>query len=157
MAINLITAGTKVYYAVEETAGTRPNNMASYTQIIGLKSIPEMNPEPEALETTELEEEVQKTYVAGLKDPGGALPFLINLRDDTADAWDNLVKAYETGIKTGLETWFYVQPKGLSRGWFFTGEPSEMGIPSMEVNAVLEANVYITPTSAPQKLDPPTT
>jgi hypothetical protein len=149
MAIDLSTAGTKVYYAVEKTAGTRPTAAADYVQIKGLKSIPEMNPEPESLETTELEETEYKTYINGLKDLGGALTFTMNLRNDTKKGWKDMYGKYKTGIETGLETWFCIVNPGLDEDLFFTGEPAPLGMPGMEVNSVLESNVYITPTNAP--------
>ena len=53
MAIDLSTAGVKLYRAVETTPGTRPTT--GYTHVPGIKSIPELNPEPDNLETTTLE------------------------------------------------------------------------------------------------------
>ena len=54
MAINLSTAGIHLYYAVESTKGTRPTAKSVYTDLVGVKSIPSMNPAPETLETTDL-------------------------------------------------------------------------------------------------------
>ena len=39
---------------------------------------------------------------------------------------------------------------GLTKALYFTGKPSPMGMPGMEVSAVLETTLYITPTGAPQ-------
>ena len=48
-AIAMSTAGVTVNYAVEATAGTRPTT--GYIKIPSIKSVPEMNPSPETLET----------------------------------------------------------------------------------------------------------
>ena len=64
MAINLSTAGVKLAYAVEETAGARP--ASGYTRIYGAKSTPSLNPSPDTLETTTLDETEYKTYIDGL-------------------------------------------------------------------------------------------
>ena len=76
MGIALSTAGVTVGYAVETVKGTRPTS--GYTLIPDIKEVPEMNPEPETLETTTLAETEFKTYIEGLKDLGGALAFTAN-------------------------------------------------------------------------------
>ena len=45
---------------------------------------------------------------------------------------------------------------GLTKALYFTGQPSAMGMPAMEVSAVLETTLYITPTGAPQWAAKPT-
>ena len=154
MAINLSTAGVQLHYAVEETAGTRPTT--GYTRIYGIKSTPSLNPSPETLETTTLDELEYKTYVDGLKDLGGALEFTFNLTEELIEAWDALMTAYETGKASGKATWFTIVVPGLEESFYFTGNPSEMGLPETSVSAVLEITNYITPTNAPGKFAKPT-
>lgn len=154
MAINLSTAGVQLHYAVEATAGTRPTT--GYTRIYGIKSTPSLNPSPETLETTTLDELEYKTYVDGLKDLGGALEFTFNLTEELIEAWDALMTAYETGKASGKATWFTIVVPGLEESFYFTGNPSEMGLPETSVSAVLEITNYITPTNAPGKFAKPT-
>ena len=146
--IALSTAGVKLWYAVEETAETRPT--ASYTQIPDIKEIPDFNPEPEALEATDLEETEYKFYVAGLKDVGGALGFTANFTDKLQTEWSGIVEAYNTATAAGKRMWFQISHPKLPQAVFFPGEPAAMGLPSMGVNSVLETTVYITPSGAPQ-------
>lgn len=146
-AIAMSTAGVTVNYAVETAAGTRPTT--GYVKIPNIKSVPEMNPSPETLETTDLSQTEFKTYVEGLKDLGGALAFLANFTPDLEDAWQTLLEAYNTGKAAGKAVWFEIKHPGLEKSVFFTGQPSAMGLPAMAVNAVLETNLYITPTNAP--------
>ena len=68
MGIALSTAGVTVGYATETTAGTRPTT--GFKLIPDIKEVPEMNPEPESLETTTLAATEFKTYTEGLKDLG---------------------------------------------------------------------------------------
>jgi hypothetical protein len=136
-----------VGYAVEATKGTRPTT--GFVVIPDIKEVPEMNPEPETLETTTLAETEYKTYIEGLKDLGGALSFIANFTTDLQTAWDELVAEYTTAKADGKSIWFEVKHPGLAKSVFFTGQPSAMGLPSMGVNAVLETNLYITPTNAP--------
>ncbi|MEY8677018.1 hypothetical protein AALI59_12365 [Thomasclavelia cocleata] len=146
-AITMSTAGVTVNYAVEATAGTRPTT--GYIKIPSIKSVPEMNPSPETLETTDLSQTEFKTYVEGLKDLGGALAFLANFTTELEEAWTTLVSAYKTAKESGKAVWFEIKHPGLEKSVFFTGQPSAMGLPAMAVNSVLETNLYITPTNAP--------
>lgn len=145
--IQLSTAGVKLYYAVEESLGTRPTE--GWKEITEIKTIPELNPEPDNLETTTLAETEWRTFIPGLKDPGGALSFTANLTEVSMTEWEDVVEAYETGASTNLATWFVIVIPGLTKSLYFTGQPSPMGMPSIEVSAVLETNLYITPTGAP--------
>lgn len=154
MAINLSTAGVQLQYAVETTAGTRPTT--GYTRIKGIKSTPSLNPSPDALETTTLDELEYKTYIDGLKDVGGAIEFTFNLTEELITAWDALMTAYEAGKVAGKATWFTIVVPGLTNSFYFTGNPSAMGLPETSVNSVLEITNYITPTNAPEKFAKPT-
>lgn len=147
MAIDLSTAGVTLNYAVETTEGTRP--VGGYTKIPGIKSIPELNPEPESLDSTTLEETEYKTYIPGLKDIGGALGFTANLTEEGMTNWDSVVSAYETAAAGNKSMWFCIIVPGLTKALYFKGQPSPMGMPSMEVSSVLEVTLYITPTGAP--------
>ena len=147
MGIAISTAGVTFGYAVESTKGTRPTT--GYTIIPDVKEIPEMNPEPETLETTTLAETEFKTYIEGLKDLGGALSFLANYTSELEEAWGTLVAAYKGAIDEGKATWFEIKHPKLDKSVFFTGQPSAMGLPAMSVGSVLETNLYITPTNAP--------
>lgn len=147
MGIAISTAGVTFGYCVEETAKTRP--VSGYTLIPDIKEIPEMNPEPETLESTVLSETGYKTYIEGLKDLGGALSFLANYTTELETAWSALVEAYVAANAEGKAVWFEVKHPKLDKSVYFTGQPSAMGLPAMSVNSILETNLYITPTNAP--------
>lgn len=154
MAINLSTAGVQLLYAVEKTAGERPTT--GYTRIKGIKSTPSLNPSPESLETTTLDETEYKTYIDGLKDIGGAIEFTFNLTEELMTTWDALMTAYETAKTSNKATWFTIVVPGLTKAFYFTGNPSAMGLPETSVSSVLEITNYITPTNAPEKFAKPT-
>lgn len=143
MAIDLSTAGVTVQYAAETTAGTKPTT--GYTKIPGIKAIPDLNPEPSGLDTTTLEAEEWKTYIQGLKDPGGAIQFTANNTEEFQTAWATLVEAYNTAIAADKEVWFAVIIPGLTKSFYFSGKPSDLGLSAIEVDAVLEIQPYITP------------
>ena len=153
-AINLSTLGVQLHYCVEATAGERPTS--GYTRIYGIKSTPSLNPAPDTIETTTLDELEYKTYVDGLKDLGGALEFTFNLTEELIGKWDELMTAYEAGKADNKQTWFAIVVPGLSEAFYFPGNPSSMGLPETSVNAVLEITNYITPVGAPVKAAKPT-
>ena len=154
MAINLSTAGIHLKYAVEQEKGTRPTT--GYIDLKGVKSTPNLNPSPDTLETTDLNETEYKTYIDGLKDLGGALEFNFNLTQELIDTWEELMTAYEAAKAAGKAVWFLIDIPGLTNGMYFPGNPSDMGIPETEVNSVLEITNYITPTGAPVRAEKPT-
>ena len=145
--INLSTAGVQLAYAVEATAGTRPST--GFTRIHGIKSTPSLNPAPETIEATTLDETEYKTYVNGLKDLGGALEFTANLTENLMTEWEALMTAYETAKAGGKAVWFTIVIPGLTESVFFTGDPSNLGAPETSVNAILETTLYITATNEP--------
>lgn len=142
MALELSTAGVSLKYCVETTAGTRPT--ASYTAVPNIKETPDFNPEPSTLEVTDLSDTVWKRYIAGLKDPGGALSFTANLTSAFKTAWETLVSAYATGIASSKATWFEINVPTVG-SFYFAGIPSELGINGMSVDEVAEISVYVTP------------
>ena len=155
-AIYLSSIGVKMFYAVEQTAGTRPTAKANYTELEGIKSTPSMNPTPDDLDTTTLNETEYKTSIPGLKDLGGALSFTFNMSNALKTAWDTLMTAYTTAAASNKKTWFYIEIPGLDNGLYFPGIPSPMGAPELSVNSVIEIENYITPTGAPTFSTKPT-
>lgn len=152
--IDLSTAGVHLYYAVETVSGTRPTT--GYVDLPGVKSTPSLNPAPEALDSTTLNETEWVTYVKGLKDLGGSLEFTFNLTQVLLDTWEELITESEAGKATNLSTWFLIDIPGLTNGFYFRGDPADAGLPAIEVNSVLETTMYITPTAAPTMAAKPT-
>lgn len=148
-AIYLSSIGVKMYYAVEETKGTRPTAKASYIELEGIKTTPSLNPAPDTLDTTTLNETEYKTSIPGLKDLGGALSFTFNMSNELMTKWEALMTAYTAAIEAEKKTWFYIEIPGLDKGLFFPGTPSPMGLPELSVNSVIEVENSITPTGEP--------
>ena len=140
--IDLSSAGVTLQYCAETTSGTMPTS--GYTKLPGIKSIPDLNPEPNAIQTTPLDELEWHTYVAGLKDPGGALQFGANNTEVFQEDWATMMSAYETASDAGLAMWFAVVIPGLTKAFYFAGQPSDLGLSAIEVDAVLEISPYIT-------------
>ena len=142
MAGEMTTAGIKVKYAIEGTAGTRPS--ASYTEIPDVISLPAMDSAPEALECTPLSETVWKRYVLGLKDPSSSID--IEANDTTAfrTAWSTMMTASATGKSTGKATWFEIAIPNRD-SFYFSGEPADLGFAGANINSVMTIHGYVVP------------
>lgn len=142
MAIDLSTAGVKILYGIEATADTKP---ASFTNIVGVKSIPEINPEPSQLQTTSLNETEYHTYIDGLKDVGGSIALTFNMTEEFSTTWESIVEASESARAEGKKVWFEVLVPGLTKAFFLVGKPSPLAWGGADVDSVLETTVYVTP------------
>ena len=138
MALEISTAGVLLKYCAETTAGTRPTT--GFTTVPNIKETPDFNPEPSTLEVTDLSDLVWKRYIAGLKDPGGALSFTANLTSAFKTAWEALCAAYTTALADSKAVWFEIMVPTVG-SFYFAGIPAELGINGMSVDAVAEISV----------------
>lgn len=142
--IDLSSAGVSVQYAPESSSGSRPTS--GFTPLTGIKAIPDLNPEPSNLETTTLDETEWRTYIPGLKDPGGALAFTANNTEQFHTEWEALLSAAKSANESGMSMWFAIVVPGLSKSFYFAGTPSPLGLSGIETDSVLEIDGYITPS-----------
>ena len=143
-AVDLSTAGIQVAYAVEATAGTKPTT--GWTKFTGIKSIPDFNPEPSSLETTTLDATEYRTYIPGLKDVGGAVAYTANMTEQFQTEWDALMAAYKAAAADGKALWITHIVPGLTKAFFFKGEPSPLGFSAVDTDSVFEVDAYVAPT-----------
>ena len=128
-AIDLSTAGIKVAYAIEQTAGTKPT---AFTNIPNPKSIPDTNPEP--------------SYIEGLKDMGGALAITFGMSQVFLDMWEKLCDDVEMAAASNKRMWMEFWHPKLTKSFFFTCEPTRLGFPSADVDSIWDADANVTPT-----------
>lgn len=138
------TAGIKLYYG-ESVGGAEP---ASWTEIPDIKSIPSMSATPNKLETTDLGELVQKTYINGLQDLGGVFEFTANMTPELVAAVD-LAAVDPTGDRAFKVSY----PAPLSVGYWWTGEVEPVKPGEASVDAVVECTVYVSQATALTKID----
>lgn len=142
MAGEITSAGIKLKYCVETTAGTKPTS--GYTEIPDVISLPAMDSAPEALECTPLSETVWKRYVLGLKDAGSSVD--VEANDTTAfrTAWTTMSTASATGKASSKATWFEISIPSRD-SFYFTGEPADLGFSGASINSVQTIHGYIVP------------
>lgn len=153
MSERVSTAGMRLAYAVETTAGERPTT--GYKPVPEVKSMPSFNPAPNTIDSTTLEETEYMTYVQGLKDLGGALEYGANLTDDLMDFWDTVLSDYDTAVEGKKAMWWAVIHPKLAKATFYQGTPAPIGFNEAAVGAMAETTLYITPTSAPIQAEKP--
>ena len=142
MAGEITTAGIKLKYCVETTAGTRPSS--GFTEIPDVISLPAMDSSPEALECTPLSETVWKRYVLGLKDPGSSVD--VEANDTTAfrTAWANMTTAYTTAAASSKATWFEIMIPSR-QSFYFSAAPADLGFAGASINSVATIHGYLVP------------
>ena len=143
MAIDLSTAGIRIGFATESTAGTKPS---AFTNLKNPKSIPDMNPEPNTLDVTSLNDTEWKRYIPGLKDIGGSIGITFGVSDSFHTTWKTLCSTAATAKAQGKATWFVFYIPGFTESFFMTAEPVMYGMPAAEVDSVLDVTVNIVPT-----------
>lgn len=143
MALEIASAGAKIQWAVEATAGTRPTT--GYTNIENVKTIGALDAEPATYDVTDLSDLEFKRYIPGLKDIGGDVPLTFNLTQALVTAWAALVTAADAAAADGKSTWFEVVIPKLKESFYFKGVPSPLGLSEIATDSALEQTAHITP------------
>ena len=146
MAVQAIsTAGIKVLYAPEATAGSRPS--ASYVELVGVKALPALGDNVNTLQTTPLSATKNHTYIPGLADSGGAMQLTVNDAPAFRSAYNTMYSAYLSAVSSGLGFWLeYQYPAAYSMSSFFIPVTlAPLGFGGAEVDSVLENMVNVIP------------
>lgn len=138
------TAGFKLKYAVEVTAGTRPTT--GYTELGNIVSIGKVDNEPGTLDITDLSETEYKQSIPGLKEAGN-VAIKMNFTQAAVEKWGSLVSSSTNASGGRKMAWFEVVPpaaSGYSKSFFFGGYPSKLGFPGADVDSVFQGDGNIT-------------
>ena len=141
MANALSTAGIKVKYAVEATAGTRPTS--GYAEIHGVKVLPAFGSDVNTLQSTPLEAVKNHTYIQGLSDSGGAFALTVNDYETFRDDWEAVITAYK-GLTGDKKMWIEIAIPNHD-SFYFPAEPVELGFGGAEVDSILENTANLIP------------
>jgi len=144
MAHELSTIGVELFWAVEQTAGTRP--ATGFKQLKGLKSAPSTGDAPNTLQVTDLDDEYHR-YIKGVQDVGGAREYTFNDTTVTRAAWAEMYSAWASAATTGKAIWFeekFPQRQGAMDSFYFAGEPAKWTVNDRGVDQVIEGTGYIT-------------
>lgn len=143
MATAYSTAGILVKYCVG-AAATRPTS--SYVTIPGVKVIPALGTDVNALQTTDLAQTFAHTYIDGLRDSGGSIGLTVNDYEAMRTAWGSCVSSYAAMASTSAMYWEFTAPNGSGMdSFFFKGKPVALGYGGADVDSVLENTCNILP------------
>lgn len=152
MAIAITSIGAKVSYAIDTIIGTRPTT--GFSVIPGITEIPEMNPTPDMLDTTSLDNLNYTTGVPGLKTLD-VLTFSARFSQDLYDLYNTMMTAYTTAKTSGKGMWLCIDIPGLDESCYVQVEPSPLGMPAVSTNSVIDINLYFAPVGEPVWGDDP--
>lgn len=139
----LTSIGLKVGIAVESTAGTMP--VTDYYVIPQVTDIPDLDFEPDTIETTSYDNLEYKSYLPGLKDTGGIISLEANFTQYGVEMWDDIVtKLLPATNTTGKKAWIFISIVGTTRKWFIPINPVLTGLPSSPVNDKVTINYNFT-------------
>lgn len=153
--IPITSIGAIISYAAETVKGTKPTT--GYKRIPDLKEFPDTDSAPDTVETTTFDNEKYRTYTPLLKDLGGAQTIVSNFSKELVTVWSDMYSEYVTAKLDGKRMWYNLYiPDYPDDSWYFVGEPSDIGMPAMTANTLVEKNVYITMAGEPIKATKPT-
>ncbi len=124
-------------YNAKLMKGTGSGSSVTWTQLVPVKTTPQIGGAPEQVETTTLDDSMQ-TYINGIQ-TAEAMEFTANYDSEKYDT----LKALE-GKTTPYAIWFGNNGDGAAGKFKFEGQLS-VYINEAEVNGVLEMTVSITP------------
>ena len=127
----LTSIGLVVAVAVETTAGTRP--VTNYYKVPGVTDLPDLDFDPDTIETTSYDNLDYKSYLPGLKDTGGVVSLEANYTEYGVGLWDGMTATIEADT-TGIKAWILIAIKGTTTRWFIPAKLVETGIPTAPVN-----------------------
>lgn len=152
MSKRVSTAGMKLCYAVEASAGTMPSS--GWTNLPEVKSFPSLNSTPNSIDVTPLSETEYEQSVPGLKSLG-TLDYGFNYTDDAYTAIETMMSAYE-GLSEGKAMWFCEYHPSLEKAVAFKGIPSGFMWDDMSVGNPVNGTLHINNESAPEFITKPT-
>ena len=141
MALEYSTIGTRLKYAIETTAGTKPTS--GFTEIENIVSLAEDNGEPETIEVTNLVD-TRHRVIPGLQGEADNYQVTANFTQAFQTAWETLVTAAETAKASGKATWFEAILPGHTKTWSFAGTPLSLGFPGANVAEAQQIVAYIS-------------
>ena len=127
----LTSIGLVVAVAVETTAGTRPTT--NYYKVPGVTDLPDLDFEPDTIETTSYDNLDYKSYLPGLRDTGGLVSLEANYTEYGVGMWDGMTSTIEADT-TGIKAWILIAIKGTTTRWFIPAKLVECGVPTAPVN-----------------------
>ena len=149
MAGEVSSAGIKIQYCVETSAGVRPTTgYAEKTSGATLKiaeyvtGISGLTADFEQYDVTPLAETQRHRFVKGLQGNDGNLSLSCNINPTSRTDWNSIVTVYEA-LTDGKGMWFAFTLPGDTQSAFFRCIPCPMGFPDVESASAVQGAVQL--------------
>ena len=149
MAGEVSSAGIKIKYAVETSAGVRPTTGYLEKASSGTLKIAEyvtgisgLTADFEQYDVTPLSETQRHRFVKGLQGNDGNLSLACNINPTSRTDWGLIVTAYEA-LTDGKGMWFEFTLPGDTQSAFFRCIPCPMGFPDVEAASAVQGAVQL--------------
>lgn len=149
MAGEISSAGVKIYYAPESTAGTMPStgfkqkatgatlNIADYvTGVSGLDADYDM------YDVTPLSEENRHRFIRGLMSNDGSIDLAANINPTSRADWGAIV-AEQNALTGGKALWFEFILPGDTDAVFVRAEAMPMRFPDVEAGSAVQGAIHL--------------
>ena len=149
MAGEVSTAGIKILYAPETTAGTRPTSGykakgTSATLDINeyVTGVSGLGADYDMYDVTPLAETERHRFIKGLQNNDGSISLNANINPTSRADWGKIVSEY-AALTGGKALWFEFILPGDSMAFFIRGEPLEMRFPDVEAGSAVQGAIQI--------------
>ena len=138
--MDLTTIGVKLGYAIETTAGQKPEN---FTWLKRCRNIDGIELSSDKIDLTALEDKI-KQYAEGVFDTGGDWALTFGLNDDVVDGLAKMREDSVAAKKAGKATWFDVWFPGLAKSFYIVAEPGMIPMPEIGQGSAAEIGINCT-------------
>lgn len=139
------TAGIKLCYAIEATAGSLPT---TFTEIAGIVDMPSYDAPRAGLDWTPISETLSHKYIPGLKDGGDSWTLTANMSESLISMWNTLATSAASSFASGKQTWFACVVPNWTNSLYIAGIPNEVLWAGAGVDEVFQGDISITVTDA---------
>lgn len=149
MAGEISSAGVKILYAPESTAGTRPttgykDKATSGTLAIAdyVTGISGLGADYDMYDVTPLSEKNRRRFIKGLQSNDGSIEMNANINPTSRDDWGKIVAEFEA-LTGGKMLWFQFVLPGDTKGFFLRCEPMPMRFPDVEAGSAVQGAIQL--------------
>lgn len=143
MAVNtpgLSTLGVKFGYAVETTAGTKPD---AFKWLERCNNINGLNLSTEIIDASALEDYIARK-IAGRQDPGDDWTVTFNYTAEVAQQLKEMIADYNTAKASDLRTWFEVWIPNATNAFYVVAQPPQiLSMPEFGQNSLLTIDLTL--------------
>lgn len=149
MAGEISSAGVKILYAPESTAGTRPTTGYKEKATAGTLAIADyvtgisgLGADYDMYDVTPLSETSRHRFIKGLQNNDGSIEMNANINPTSRADWNGIVAEF-AALTGGKMLWFQFVLPGDTQGFFVRAEPMPMRFPDVEAGSAVQGAIQI--------------